>query len=69
MTQHLGSGRDVLGASDEGDDIASLQLRVAKIGMLVAVAPRTILRRNTPRAPGRFANWANVFPSTSLLVT
>ena len=32
--------------------------------MSVAVAPRTIFRRNTPRAPGKFANSANVFPST-----
>ncbi len=34
-----------------------------------AVAPRVILRRNTPRAAGNFANSANVFPSTSLPVT
>ena len=34
--------------------------------MSVAVAPRVILRRNTPRAQGAFASSASVFPSSLL---
>ena len=37
--------------------------------MSVAVAPRVIFRRNTPRANGICASSASVFPSTALLVT
>ncbi len=37
--------------------------------MSVAVAPRVILRRNTPRAAGIWASSASVLPSTSLLLT
>ena len=40
-----------------------------RIGIEVATAPRVILRRNTPRAPGSCATSASDFPSTSLLVT
>ena len=37
--------------------------------MSVAVAPRVILRRNTPRAAGISASSASVLPSTALFVT
>ena len=37
--------------------------------MSVAVAPRVILRRKTPRAAGISASSAIVLPSTALLVT
>ena len=40
-----------------------------RIGIVVAVAPRVILRRKTPRAPGSWASSASVLPSTALLVT
>ena len=36
--------------------------------MSVAVAPRVIFRKNTPRAPA-MRQFGQVFPSTSLLVT
>jgi hypothetical protein len=39
------------------------------MGIVVAVAPRVIFRRNTPRAPGSRASSASVLPSTALLVT
>ena len=38
-------------------------------GMSVAVAPRVIFRRKTPRALGRWASSVSVLPSTALLVT
>jgi hypothetical protein len=40
-----------------------------RIGISVAMAPRVILRRNSPRAIGMVASSAKVLPSTSLLVT
>ena len=40
-----------------------------RIGIVVAVAPRVIFRRKTPRAPGSLASSASVLPSTALLVT
>ena len=40
-----------------------------RTGIEVAVAPRTIFRRKTPRAPGSLASSASVLPSTALLVT
>ncbi len=40
-----------------------------RMGIEVAVAPRVIFRRKTPRAPGSLASSASVLPSTALLVT
>ena len=40
-----------------------------RMGIETAVAPRVIFLRNTPRALGRWASSASVFPSTALLVT
>jgi hypothetical protein len=39
------------------------------MGIVVAVAPRVIFRRNTPRAAGSLASSTKVFPSTALLLT
>ena len=40
-----------------------------RMGIVVAVAPRVIFLRNTPRAPGSRATSTSVLPSTALLVT
>ncbi len=39
------------------------------MGIVVAVAPRVIFRKNTPRAAGCLASSTNDFPSTALLLT
>ena len=49
----LVAGGDVLGAPDKREDVAAVELGVGRMGMSVAVAPRRILRRKTPRAPGQ----------------
>ena len=41
----------------------------ARMGIEVAVAPRVIFRRKTPRVSGIWASSASVLPSTALLVT
>ena len=40
-----------------------------RMGIVVAVAPRVIFRRKTPRAAGILASSASVLPSTALLLT
>ena len=70
VAQRLRGGADVLRASDEGEDVAAVDLRIRKdrnVGR--GRAPGDLAQEDAASASAIFANSASVFPSASLLVT